>query len=125
MRIKKKLTEKTSWYKEKNPDIPEDKSDRVRREKVPETGKQLRRKRKREPERRSEEEPKPKEARKSTIKAVLFCPHTEGGILAKRLREAEEKLESLTGYRLKIVQTVQTTQCETTTEVEGKPLISE
>ena len=38
------------------------------------------------------------------MKAVLFCPHTEGGTLAKNLRKAEEDLEKLTGYRMKVVE---------------------
>lgn len=38
------------------------------------------------------------------IKAVMFIPYTTGSKLAKSLREAEEKLGSLTGYRLKVVE---------------------
>ena len=38
------------------------------------------------------------------FKSVLFVPHTNGSILAKKLREAEEMMENLTGYRLKIVE---------------------
>ena len=38
------------------------------------------------------------------VKAVMFIPYTTGSRLAKNLREAEEKLGSLTGYRLKMVE---------------------
>ena len=38
------------------------------------------------------------------MKGVLFVPYTVGGELARRLREAEAKLETLTGYRLKVVE---------------------
>ena len=38
------------------------------------------------------------------VKAVMFVPYTVGSELAKRLRDAEGKLETLTGYRLKIVE---------------------
>ena len=34
----------------------------------------------------------------------MFLPFTVGSGLAKKLREAEEKVESLTGYRLKMVE---------------------
>ena len=34
----------------------------------------------------------------------MFVPYTEGSELAKRLRDAEEKLYTMTGYRLKIVE---------------------
>ena len=40
----------------------------------------------------------------SQVKAVLFVPRTKGGELAKKLRTEEEKLEGMTGYRLKIVE---------------------
>ena len=38
------------------------------------------------------------------IKAVMFVPYTPFSELAKRLRQAEEKLEEITGFRLKIVE---------------------
>ena len=38
------------------------------------------------------------------VKAVMFVQHTPFSELAKRLRKAEEKLEDLTGYRIKIVE---------------------
>ena len=38
------------------------------------------------------------------LKAVMFCPYTPVSELAKRLREAENDLNKLTGYRMKIVE---------------------
>ena len=38
------------------------------------------------------------------VKAVIFVPYTRGSTLAKRMREAEVKLQSMTGYRLKVVE---------------------
>ena len=38
----------------------------------------------------------------SKIKAVMFVPHTEGSMLALALRELENLMEKLTGYRIKI-----------------------
>ena len=44
------------------------------------------------------------DGKKSDIKAVMFVPFTMGSKLAKSLRDAEEKLCSITGYRLKVVE---------------------
>ena len=41
---------------------------------------------------------------KKTIKAVMFVPFTTNGTLAKLLRENEERLEDMTGTRLKIIE---------------------
>ena len=41
---------------------------------------------------------------KNKAKAVLFVLYTIGSTLAKRMREAEEKLMGITGYKLKIVE---------------------
>ena len=38
----------------------------------------------------------------SNVKAVIFVPHTEGSVLAKALRELEELMFKITGYRIKI-----------------------
>ena len=40
------------------------------------------------------------------IKSVMFCPYTKNGELAKQLRNEEEKLQELTGYKIKIVEQV-------------------
>ena len=38
------------------------------------------------------------------MKSVLFVPHTPGSELAKRLRREEERVSSVAGYRVKIVE---------------------
>ena len=38
------------------------------------------------------------------IKAVLFVPHTHQSGLAKRLKENEESIKNVTGYRVKVVE---------------------
>ena len=40
------------------------------------------------------------------IKSVMFVPYTAHSELATMLREGEEKLETMTGFRLKIVEKV-------------------
>ena len=42
--------------------------------------------------------------KKNNVKSVIFVPHTQGSKLAKALREEEEMMERITGYRLKIVE---------------------
>ena len=37
-------------------------------------------------------------------KAVMFCPYTPGGELAKRLRDVELDMEKSSGYKIKIVE---------------------
>ena len=59
--------------------------------------------RKKEKRRRAEPEAKKQQDQKR-VKAVMFVPYTPYSELAKKLREAEEKLESRTGYRLKMVE---------------------
>ena len=43
---------------------------------------------------------------RSDIKAVMFVPFTAHSELAIRLRESEEKMKALTGYRMKVVEKV-------------------
>ena len=38
------------------------------------------------------------------LQVVLFIPYTAHSELATRMRENEEKMEGMTGYRLKIVE---------------------
>ena len=38
------------------------------------------------------------------VKAVMFCPYTPARDLAKRLREAENEMNKLTSYRMKVVE---------------------
>ena len=35
---------------------------------------------------------------------MIFCPYTNHSDLAKELRKSEEKLQELTGYKLKVVE---------------------
>ena len=42
--------------------------------------------------------------KRGKVKAVMFVPYTHGSKLAKELREVEETMEGLTGYRMKIVE---------------------
>ena len=44
------------------------------------------------------------EMHKEHVKAVLFVPYTVGSILAKKMRDAENTMQEMTGYRLKIVE---------------------
>ena len=55
-------------------------------------------------ERRPKSKPKKKNpaSRNKTPPPVLFVDQTKGGILAKRLQEAENRLAVLTGYRIKV-----------------------
>ena len=43
-----------------------------------------------------------KTARGENVKSVMFVPYTAHSELATRLRESEERLEVMTGFRLKI-----------------------
>ena len=44
------------------------------------------------------------EMQKEHVKAVMFVPYTVGSKLAKKMREAENTMQDMTGYRLKIVE---------------------
>ena len=80
-RIKKKVFEKTSWYREKRNFLKKG------------TG---------IPGRKSFKRSKSTTQKK--IKSVLFVPRTERGELLRRLREEESKLADITGYRVKLVE---------------------
>jgi len=79
-RIKKKLLEKTNWYKQK-----------PKEEKRGETRKRS----------SGKVTPSPEE---NTAVSVMFCPQTPHGELARRLREAEKKLKEVTRDAVKIVE---------------------
>ena len=87
LRIRKKLLDPVTWFKGKaesaNDEIKVEKRDTRKKRKIEELED---RKRKRDP---------------TEAKAVMFCPYTPKGELAKRLREVETKLEPLSGFRLK------------------------
>ena len=46
----------------------------------------------------------PKKGQAENVKSVMFVPFTVGSELARRMREAEATLQSMTGYRIKIVE---------------------
>ena len=47
---------------------------------------------------------KVKGAARSKIKSVMFVPFTKHSELASRIRDNEERMEQMTGYKLKIVE---------------------
>ena len=90
MRCRKKLLEKTSWYKQKRK-REEDEEDEI--------GEKKRRKKL-----GGATEKKKNVQSSGKVKAVMFTPYTHQSELAKELRQAETKLEELTGYKLKVVE---------------------
>ena len=93
-RIRKKLLDPVTWFKSK----PEEDTE-IEKEHQEKSGRERLKKRK------SEEEHGGRNMRmKEEPKAVMFCPYTPGGDLAKRLRDVEENMEKNTGYRIKIVE---------------------
>ena len=89
---RRKLLAKTSWYKKKRKRDEEDE-----KEERENHGKR----RKNENEIKEEKEERKEE---KNVKAVLFAPYTRNSALAMKLREAEERLATLTGYKLKVVE---------------------
>ena len=80
-RSKKKLTEKTSWYKKSKKRTEEHEGvHRKRRGSRDTSGEELR------------------------TKTVLFVEQTRGGTLAKMLREVMARIETMIGFRIKIVE---------------------
>ena len=95
-RCKKNLTEKTTWYKrKKNEESEEEFKERTR----------YRRKKEKSIEEKKKNKPSKEEGKEAkAVKAVMFVAYTPYSELAKRLRKAEEKLQEMTGYKLKIVE---------------------
>ena len=93
VRVRKKLLQKTSWYKDRKNSMEDDSvDDRVIKDEL-----------------RKNKNGRLRDVRKgcvkaSTVKSVMFVPYTHGSKLAKKLREAEQTLESQTGWRIKIVE---------------------
>ena len=90
-RTRSKLMEKTSWYKPDKKRKAEDKESKFQY--IPPTKRR----------KKAKDTIINKEASKK-IKSVMFIPFTKNSELATRLRESEEKMEKLTGYRMKIVE---------------------
>ena len=86
-RLKKKLLERTNWYKDRKKDEDEEKGRQSDGRHGCKGG-------------RVRDDRKIKGRNK--IKAVMFIPYTHGSKLAKQLREIEMKMEEITGYRMKI-----------------------
>ena len=89
---KEKLMEKTRWYKVDKKRKLENEQSRF----------------KLDPPAKRRRKGKQEETKNTTttkkIKGVMFVPYTRHSELALRLRENEEKMENLTGYRIKIVE---------------------
>ena len=86
-RTKKKLTEKTNWFRKR-------KKKEIGNLKI---GKKKGQNRAGEKRSHGGED-------EGRAKAVIYVPHTHGSRLAKAMREKENELEKLTGYRVKIVE---------------------
>ena len=99
--MRKKLTEKTSWYKERR------RNDEGDEQIEKENWRGVRRGENQQKEKDGKKNKKimgGEEKKRSQVKAVMFVPYTKGSKLAKKLRENEEAMEKVTGYRLKIVE---------------------
>ena len=93
-RYKKKLTEKTNWFRKKRKDSEEG-AEKVSTEK---------RKPSSEGKRWCTQAAQANQAKTMQTVTVLFVPRTPGGELASRLRKAEEELSVITGDKIKIVE---------------------
>ena len=95
-RMRKKLLDPVNWYKEKKRiegnELEEEKPQKMS------TTRGLKRKK------IIEEKRQESKRRKDDPKAVIFCPYTHAGELAKQLQELETDLERTTGYRVKVVE---------------------
>ena len=89
-RCKKKIMEKVSWHREKR-----------KREDDTDVGPLRKRI---HGERKSEMQSTSVQEKSKEVKTVMFVPYTQGSELAKRLRDAENTLQELTGYKIKIVE---------------------
>ena len=86
-RIRKKMLDPVRWYKPRVEDSEEgEKGKKKEEEGIRRVGK------------------KRKGMDERNVKAVMFCPYTRNSELAKNLRQEEEKLMSMTGYRMKVVE---------------------
>ena len=88
-RTEAKLLEKTTWFKGNAKRKLENKQSKYQHH--PPSKKRRREK---------------KSGESKTVKSVMFVPYTAHSELAARLRESEERLEVMTGFKLKIVEKV-------------------
>ena len=95
-RTKDKLLEKTNWYKGNKKRKMENLTSKFQY-------KPPSKKRKRGQQSKGQQQTeKGGEKAGKAVKAVMFIPYTAHSELAVRMRENEEKMEKMTGYRLKI-----------------------
>ena len=104
--FKNKLLGKTNWYKKRKREEEEEGLGGSKRFKNGDS--QIGRRNMKPEEKVANPEGNVRQGRQEPV-AVMFVPYTIGSGLAKELREAEEMLYKLTGYRLKIVERSGTT----------------
>ena len=92
------LLEKTTWYKGDRKRKRENKESKYQYRPPP----TKRRRGKQQQGAGKKEDDKSKD--KPKVKAVMFVPFTKHSELANRLRDNEEKMESMSGYRMKVVE---------------------
>ena len=92
-RTNDKLLEKTSWYKENSKRKLQDQESKYKYQPPAKKSKRI-----------NQKKGDTKAGGTTKIKSVMFIPFTRHSELAMRLRENEERMEKLTGYRLKIVE---------------------
>ena len=106
MRIKKKLTEKETWFKEKTKD--ENEEEPGEGSKVPEGGEAPQYWWEEEKKRKKEEKVRARDTQQQNINnnvlAVMFIPFTKNSGLARRYRQSEGNMGALCDYRLKFVE---------------------
>ena len=95
-RTRKKLLSRENWYKNTDKDIQNTKLDKNHKANGLPGGPRALGPNKRQDNIKTED--------KKIVRAVMFVPYTPNGILAKWLRENEEKLSELTSTKLKIVE---------------------
>ena len=100
-RCRKKLLEKVTWYKAKRKREGENE---MQSEQQSSPRKRIRIELREQEQQPTENMNTKNEMHKEHVKAVMFVPYTVGSILAKKMRDAENTLQEMTGYRLKIVE---------------------
>ena len=96
-RLKKKLIEKETWYKDRNEDEEESGESPIKKRRtIPQVEKL--------PSKNKRRTKKTVIGGKKEVKSIIFIPHTKDSSLAKVLRERETKIQEVTGDRIKIVE---------------------
>ena len=102
-RCKKKIMEKTTWYKTKRKREDDGDPQAAKKHCVDKSRKGMQEGERKRVEHLGAEIEKQEEMHDKT-KAVMFVPFTWGSELAKRLRKAEEQMVEMTGTKIKIVE---------------------